>query len=177
MTSQIALAALGLASLAAIGCAAFGAPPVQGSIPGIHKQTKSPVRSDKVVLTDAQWKKRLSPKAYYILRQEGTEAPGSSALLNIHVPGVFSCAGCGLALYKTSDKFDSGTGWPSFVKPITKDAVWYKSDGSLGMDRNEVLCARCDGHLGHVFDDGPRDRGGLRYCMDGDALVFKADKK
>ena len=176
MTLQTALAALGLASLAALGCAALadaGSQPTQG----VKVSRESPKRKDKVVLTDAQWKKKLDPKAYYILRQEGTEAPGTSSLLNVHTPGVFTCAGCGLPLYRTADKFDSGTGWPSFVKPIAKDVVWYKGDSSAGMDRNEVRCARCDGHLGHVFDDGPKDRGGLRYCMDGDALRFTPDKK
>lgn len=174
MNPRIGLIALGLASLVALGIAGSGG---QSGASAIHPTAKGPARKDKVVLTDAQWKARLSPKAYYILRQEGTEMPGSSALLNVHVPGVFECAGCGLPLYRTADKFDSGTGWPSFVKPITKDAVWYKADGTLGEVRNEVRCARCDGHLGHVFDDGPRNRGGLRYCMDGDALLFKPDKK
>ena len=174
MTAQTALAAVGLVAVAAFGFASLrGGGPIQG----VKLQKESPKRKDKVVMTDAQWKKKLDPKAYYILRQEGTEAPGSSALLNVHEAGVFSCAGCALPLYRTADKFDSGTGWPSFVRPIKKDAVWYKGDGSLGIARNEVLCARCDGHLGHVFDDGPKDRGGLRYCMDGDALVFKKDKK
>ena len=172
MTSRTVLIAASLASLVALGLAGG-----QSAASKIHPTAKGPARKDKVVLTDAQWKARLSPKAYYILRQEGTETPGSSTLLNVHAPGTFVCAGCGLALYRTADKFESGTGWPSFVKPAAKDAVWYKADGSLGDVRNEVRCARCDGHLGHVFDDGPRDRGGLRYCMDGDALLFKPDKK
>jgi peptide-methionine (R)-S-oxide reductase len=173
MTRQNAFAALGFVALAALGCAAVA---VQGAS-SIKPTAHGPKRKDKVVMTDAEWNKKLSPKAFEILRREGTETPFSSPLNNIHVPGVFSCGGCGLPLYKTADKFDSGTGWPSFVKPITKDAVWYKEDGSLGEIRNEVLCARCDGHLGHVFDDGPKERGGLRYCMDGDALTFKPDVK
>lgn len=174
MIPKFVLVAAGLASLTALGLAGLGG---QTGASKIHATAQGPVRKDKVVLSDAQWKRRLSPKAYYILRQEGTERAGSSPLLNVHAPGVFSCAGCGLPLYRTADKFDSGTGWPSFVKPIVKDAVWYKVDGSLGEVRNEVRCARCDGHLGHVFDDGPANRGGLRYCMDGDALLFSPDKK
>lgn len=176
MTRQNALAGFGLVVLAAIGCAAATGGGGQ-AIPGLKMTQQGPDRKDKVVLTDAEWKKKLSPKAYEILRKEGTEVPFSSKLLDIHEPGVFCCAGCGLPLYKTSDKFDSGTGWPSFVKPIGKDAVWYKGDRTYIELRVEVRCARCDGHLGHVFDDGPRERGGLRYCMDGDALTFKADPK
>ncbi len=141
-------------------------------------QRASPRRKDKVVLTPAQWRRRLSPDAYSILRERGTETRGSSPLLKVREPGVFSCAGCGLALYRTADKFDSGTGWPSFVRPITRDAVWYRSRRpTTVLDRSEVVCARCDGHLGHVFEDGPKRRGGLRYCIDGDALVFKKEEK
>lgn len=151
-------------------------PAGQASIPGIHPTAKGPARSDKVVLSDAEWKRRLTPAQYEILRKAGTEAPDSSALNKVHVPGTFVCAGCGNVLFTTSAKFDSGTGWPSFVKPANEKSVWYRVDNSDGMARIEVLCAKCDGHLGHVFDDGPADRGGLRYCMDGDAMRFEAEK-
>ncbi len=138
----------------------------------------SPKRKDKVVHTDAEWKKLLNPKAYHILREEGTEPSFSNDLYKNHEVGAFYCAGCGNLLFKSEDKFESGTGWPSYVKPANKLSVWKKGDLSDGMDRDEIKCAKCDGHLGHVFDDGPPDRGGLRYCIDGDALVFKkAEKK
>ena len=123
-----------------------------------------------VALSDGAWRKRLSPAQYRILRQEGTEAPYTSVLLEEHRHGNFACAGCALALFASATKFDSGTGWPSFWKPLD-GAVETSTDTSLGMQRNEVHCHRCGGHLGHVFDDGPAPTG-LRYCMNGDALVF-----
>ncbi|MBV9549389.1 MAG: peptide-methionine (R)-S-oxide reductase MsrB [Alphaproteobacteria bacterium] len=121
--------------------------------------------------TDAEWKKILSPETYRVLRQADTEYPGTSPLLNEHRKGIFSCAGCNLDLYSSDTKFESGTGWPSFWQPL-KNAVLTKSDRSLGMERTEVLCRRCGGHLGHVFDDGPKPTG-LRYCMNGVALKFR----
>lgn len=160
--------------LTAIACVALAG---QASIPGIHPTDKSPARKDKVTMTDAQWKAKLSPEAYNILREAGTEAPFSSPMNKVHVPGTFVSAATGQPLFRTADKFDSGTGWPSFVKPITPDAVWYRVDGTLGMARIEVLSSRDDGHLGHLFNDGPADRGGLRYCMNGAALKFVPDKK
>ena len=125
----------------------------------------------EVTKTDAEWKKQLSPEAYEVLRQADTEYPGSSPLLNEHRKGVFSCAGCSLDNYSSATKFESGTGWPSFWEPL-KNAVITKSDSTLGMERTEVLCRRCGGHLGHVFDDGPKPTG-LRYCMNGVALKFR----
>jgi peptide-methionine (R)-S-oxide reductase len=124
----------------------------------------------EVMHTDAEWQKLLTPAQYNILRQQGTEVPFSSPLLNEHRKGTFNCAGCALPLYSSDTKFDSGTGWPSFWKPLP-NAVLTSDDASLGMDRTEVHCRRCGGHLGHVFPDGPPPTG-LRYCMDGLALTF-----
>jgi peptide-methionine (R)-S-oxide reductase len=123
-------------------------------------------------LTDAEWRRRLSPRQYAVLRQAGTERPGSSALDAEHRRGTFRCAGCGHPLFSSAAKFDSGTGWPSFFRPLPGGVVT-REDRGLGMARTEVLCARCGGHLGHVFNDGPRPTG-LRYCMNGDAMTFRA---
>jgi peptide-methionine (R)-S-oxide reductase len=125
----------------------------------------------EVTKSDAEWKKTLSPEAYDVLRHEGTEAPFTSPLNNEHHKGIFACAGCTNDLYSSDTKFDSGTGWPSFWKPLN-NAVLTKTDSSLFMTRTEVHCRRCGGHLGHVFDDGPRPTG-LRYCMNGVAMTFK----
>jgi peptide-methionine (R)-S-oxide reductase len=121
--------------------------------------------------TPAEWRKLLGPQRYAVLREAATERPFSSPLLNEHRKGIFVCAGCGLPLYSSATKFESGTGWPSFWKPLP-GAVVTRPDRSLLAERTEVLCARCGGHLGHVFDDGPRPTG-MRYCMDGLALRFR----
>jgi peptide-methionine (R)-S-oxide reductase len=121
--------------------------------------------------TDAEWRKLLSPDQFAVLRQAGTERPFSSSLLNEHRKGVFVCAGCAQDLFASETKFDSGTGWPSFWKPLD-GAVAEMQDTSFGMTRTAVSCSRCDGHLGHVFDDGPKPTG-LRYCMNGLALAFR----
>ena len=128
---------------------------------------------EKVKKSDAQWKSELSENQYYILRKKGTERAYSNPLHKNHSDGNYFCAGCQLPLFSSTSKFDSGTGWPSFFKPIDKNRVKEISDNSQGMKRTEVVCARCEGHLGHVFDDGPKPTG-LRYCMNGDALVFLA---
>jgi peptide-methionine (R)-S-oxide reductase len=120
--------------------------------------------------TDAEWRKQLTPAQYNILRQQGTEPPWSSPLLKEHRRGIFACAGCDLPLFASETKFESGTGWPSFYQPLP-NAVGETSDRTFGMVRTEVHCRRCGGHLGHVFDDGPKPTG-LRYCMDGLALTF-----
>ena len=124
-----------------------------------------------IVRTDAEWRSTLTPDQYAILRKEGTERPFTSPLLHEERKGIFACAGCGLDLFSSSTKFDSGTGWPSFWAPLDK-AVDEHADHSWGMTRTAVTCHRCDGHLGHVFDDGPKPTG-LRYCMNGLALAFK----
>ena len=121
-------------------------------------------------VTDSDWKKKVPPLAYGVLRHEDTERPGTSALLNEHRKGVFVCLGCELPLFRSEAKYDSGTGWPSFFMPM-KSALATKTDFAIGVPRTEYHCARCLGHHGHVFDDGPRPTG-LRYCSNGAALKF-----
>ena len=126
--------------------------------------------ADHLVLSDADWRKRLSPAAYDVLRREATEMPFSSPLDHETRRGTYDCAGCALALFSSKTKYDSGTGWPSFWAPLP-NAVATKADFELAEERTEVHCRRCLGHLGHVFDDGPKPTG-LRYCMNGVALKF-----
>jgi len=127
---------------------------------------------DKLTLSDAEWRERLSPQAYHVLREAGTERAFAGALTDNHEAGLYRCAGCGQPLFDSDRKFDSGSGWPSFTAPIAEDAVETHRDTSHGMVRVEVRCARCEGHLGHVFPDGPREDGGLRFCMNSVALDF-----
>ncbi|HLO01149.1 MAG TPA: peptide-methionine (R)-S-oxide reductase MsrB [Pyrinomonadaceae bacterium] len=141
-----------------------GGNPKSPASKGIHKVTK----------TNDEWKRTLTTEQYRVIREKGTEAPFSSPLNDIHEAGVFACAACELPLFSSKAKFDSGTGWPSFYEPIAEENIHEEVDKSLWMTRNEVLCARCDGHLGHVFDDGPKPTG-LRYCMNGVALKFVKD--
>ena len=151
-----------------------------GALTGIFALARSPLANTpapaahawEVTHTDAEWRALLTPAQYHTLRQAGTERPFSSPLDTETRAGIYSCAGCALPLFSSAAKFDSGTGWPSFWQPLDH-AVVERSDTSLFMQRTEVLCRRCGGHLGHVFDDGPQPTG-LRYCMDGLALNFKA---
>jgi peptide-methionine (R)-S-oxide reductase len=127
--------------------------------------------TDRVQKDEAEWQKQLTPEQFRVLRKHGTERAGTSPLDHEHRKGVFHCAGCGQPLFASDAKFDSGTGWPSFWQPL-ENAVETTTDRSLFMTRTEVHCRRCAGHLGHVFEDGPRPTG-LRYCMNGVAMTFE----
>jgi peptide-methionine (R)-S-oxide reductase len=157
-----------------LGAAALGALTACGSLADQAAADPPNASTEKFAVshTDQEWRQLLTGEQYNILRQAGTETPYSSPLNDEHRTGVFSCAGCKLDLFSSTTKFDSGTGWPSFYKPLD-NAVIERSDSSLGMSRTEVLCKQCGGHLGHVFDDGPQPTG-LRYCMNGDAMTFRA---
>lgn len=126
--------------------------------------------------SEAEWKEALSSAEYAVLRKKGTERAFSSDLNHIDVPGTFVCAACGNPLYKTKHKFDSGTGWPSFDRPLSQENVTYRPDRTGGFPATEVLCANCGGHLGHVFNDGPRETTGKRHCINGIAMNFIPDQ-
>ena len=129
--------------------------------------------TDKMNLSDEEWRERLSPEQYTVLRQGGTERAFTGKYEKNKQAGEYVCAGCGQPLFESEAKFDSGSGWPSFTRPADEEAVEENRDMSHGMIRTEVVCAKCEGHLGHVFPDGPRDEGGLRYCINSAALDFK----
>jgi peptide-methionine (R)-S-oxide reductase len=156
---------IGTAVLGALAGAVSSGAPLAAGAPNI------PTDSFAVTHTDAEWRQLLSSQQYAVLRGASTESPYSSPLNDEHRAGTFGCAGCGQDLFSSTTKFDSGTGWPSFWKALP-NAVLERQDGTLGMTRTEVLCSRCGGHLGHVFDDGPQPTG-LRYCMNGVALRFR----
>jgi peptide-methionine (R)-S-oxide reductase len=124
----------------------------------------------EITKTDAEWRAELTPEQYDVLRRGGTERAFTGRYWDAHDDGIYRCAGCGAELFDATTKFESGTGWPSFTEPKIADAVETRDDTAYGMRRTEVVCKRCGGHLGHVFDDGPRDQGGLRYCINSCSL-------
>lgn len=146
-----------------------------GPIKVYSYERKDFVMSEKIVKTEAEWKKQLSSEQFRVLRKKGTEQAGTGKYAYNHEHGVYRCAGCGLDLFRSEDKYESGTGWPSFFAPVSPENIATTADNSLFSRRTEVLCRRCGGHLGHVFDDGPKPTG-LRYCMNSAALDFVAGK-
>lgn len=156
----------------AILVAVLGALVLGSAMAGNHAANPVPSREDRVVKTEAEWRSQLSDQEFHVLREKGTERPFTGRFNADKKPGTYVCAACGLELFSSEHKFDSGTGWPSFTQPVGEGVVDEHTDTAFGMIRTEVTCARCGGHLGHVFPDGPRPTG-LRYCINSVSL----DKK
>ncbi len=169
MRMDLMVSGVMLVAMAAV--LALGAAPLLAA--GAAVPEGAPVR--KIVRTDAEWRKLLTPAQYHVLREKGTDLAFTGPYVHVKGRGVFQCAACGLDLFSTDQKFDSGTGWPSFWAPIAKSHVVELPDHSLGMERIALECARCGGHLGHVFDDGPPPTG-LRYCINSTSLRFVPSK-
>ena len=141
--------------------------------PASYGTVKEAYTGEKIVKSDEEWKKTLDPEAYEVMRKHGTERPFTGKYVDNHEHGMYVCAGCGLELFASDTKFESGSGWPSFYAPAVDANIATTEDSSYGMKRVEVHCPRCGGHLGHVFEDGPRDKTGLRYCINSCSLDFK----
>jgi peptide-methionine (R)-S-oxide reductase len=169
MNGRIIVTALALALCVA------GMPRMGGAGPAKSAPAQAKRGIEKITKSDDEWKKLLTPEQYRVLRHQGTEVAFTGKYWNNHAAGMYRCAACGLELFSSASKFESGTGWPSFWMPIDKSHVTVSTDETLGMTRDEVSCARCGGHLGHVFDDGPKPTG-LRYCMNSVSMEFVAKK-
>ena len=179
MRSRNPIILCGVALLGVVCAGALHAGPPKAGNKDRDKQTRADSKKppfERVVKTEAEWKKILTPAVFEITRKAGTEPAFQNEYASSHKLGIYRCADCGLDLFSSRTKFESGTGWPSFWQPLDPRYVNKKSDHELGYERTEVLCARCDAHLGHVFDDGPKPTG-LRFCMNSAALKFVSENK